>query len=58
MKVTTFVTDSRLKLPGVSKGIVVRIRSTKSPAVRPFQLERNSPPASGGAVSPPDKTAP
>src|ERR1700730_8471248 len=49
---------SRLSVPGRSAGIDTRIRSNKSPTVRPYQLDRNSPPIRGGADSPPVNSEP
>src|SRR4051812_16312265 len=39
-----------LKLPGAFWGIEIRMRSNKSPRVRPSQPDRKSPVASGGAI--------
>src|SRR5882762_471701 len=39
-------------------GIVLRIRSNKSPTVSPFQFERNVPPVSGAAPPPPTSVSP
>ena len=49
----TSASCSRVSFPGRSAGMVVRILSKRSPTVRPFQLEENSPPVRGGADSPP-----
>ena len=48
----------RLRLPGLFCGIEMRVRSIRSPSVRPFQFDTNWPPASGGAISPPSSVLP
>jgi hypothetical protein len=48
----------RLIRPGRSAGMLLRIRSNKSPTVRPYQLDENSPPVNGGADSPPVRAVP
>src|SRR6266436_7550761 len=49
---------SRLSDPGLVPGMVLRILSNRSPMVRPVQFARKSPPASGGAISPPVSRSP
>src|SRR5262249_40168667 len=49
---------SRLKLPGLFCGLVLRVRSNRSPTLRVFQLARNAPPARGGDDSPPSSMSP
>src|SRR3954464_11864888 len=44
--------------PGEFCGIEIRIRSNRSPTVSPSQPARNSPPARGGAISPPVNSPP
>src|SRR3954451_21662571 len=44
--------------PGPFFGIEMRIGSNRSPMVRPSHSARNSPPASGGAISPPVNSPP
>src|ERR1700722_18968881 len=48
----------RFNFPGAFCGMVLRILSNKSPSVSPFQLDKNAPPVSGGADSPPAIASP
>ena len=47
-----------LSEPGAFWGIEMRTRSNRSPMVRPSHPAMNSPPASGGAISPPVSSPP
>src|SRR5688572_2941843 len=48
----------RVSFPGLSSGIVSRIRSNRSPAVRSFQFDVKAPPRSAGVMSPPSSAVP
>src|SRR5262249_46901674 len=50
MNDTRSATCSRLRLPGLSAGIVARMRSKREPTVSSFQLALKSVPESAGAV--------
>src|SRR5438034_9425145 len=54
----TSATCSRDSAPGLSCGIVVRVRSKMSPRVSPFQFDVKPPPTRPGAISPPSSSLP
>jgi len=58
IKAVISVDVARLSVPGSSAGIVVRMRSTRSPTLWPFQLPRKLSPTSGEARSIPKRSAP
>src|SRR5229473_5862493 len=47
-----------VSFPSEPCGIVLRMRSNKSPTVRPFQFERNAPPVNAAAPPPPTSESP
>src|SRR5437868_9659045 len=47
-----------VSLPTAPCGMVLRIRSNRSPTVSPFQLERKFPPVNGAAPPPPTSVSP
>jgi len=48
----------RLIVPGPSDGILVRVYSTSSPTLLPFQKAKNGSSTSGGEFSPPPSVSP
>src|SRR5215470_15381764 len=48
----------RESVPGLFSGIETRIRSARSPSVKPTQFDINAPPVSGGVMSAPSRSRP